>query len=84
MDYSLTDPQKKAFVALERAFIRCLKEKVLIWDDYGVISAVNGKIVRSVDPDGSLDQELDRSMVSTILEPHVDSNADDPLYINLY
>ncbi len=80
-DYSLTTEQEKAFNALRRAFKRCKKENIYLWDNYGTISAVNGGIVHGVCPDSSYDAPLDDSMVSISTECNLSANADDSLFV---
>ena len=82
-DYSLTPEQEKAFSQLKRAFNKCDKLNVIVWDDYGHISAVNGKIVYAPSPDESYEEPLDHSLVSDFTsKAWNDSNADDPLFVN--
>jgi len=82
-DYSLTLEQEKAFKSLKRAFKKCSEAHVIVWDDYGHISAVNGKIVYTPSPDEGYEEPLDSSLVSDFTsKAWNDSNADDPLFVN--
>lgn len=82
-DYSLTSEQEKAFRALERALKKCKNSKIILWDNYGTISAVNGKIVCPPVPDSGCGELLDDMMVTTALSKGCwyGSNADDDLFV---
>ena len=81
-DYSLTPKQAIAFEQLKRVIEKCRKDNIYLWDDYGVISAVNGNIVSCVAPDPNLDETLDEDMISCISSQCWNgSNSDDPLYV---
>lgn len=57
-DYSLTPKQKEAFAELKKAFAKCHRSKMIVWDWYGKISAVNGKVVSSMEVGGRKRFEL--------------------------
>ena len=80
-DYSLTPDQMKAFAALKRAFARCNKEGVYVWDNYGFISAVNSYAINSIIC-GYGEEEIDDMQVESFSpKGYRGSNADDPLYV---
>jgi hypothetical protein len=79
--YKLTKKQEQAFASLERALLRCEKEGLYIWSNYGTVSAVNGKVVQTVAPDESLGEPLDDAQVSFILSMDIRENSDDPLFV---
>jgi len=80
-DYSLTKEQEKAFKALNNAMKRCVKAGIYLWDNYGIISGVNGQVIKQVAADENLDEELDDSMVSWVNEVELQGNADVSLYV---
>lgn len=79
--YNLTKSQQAAFDSLEKAFLRCQREGLYIWSDYGTLSAVNGQVVEIIGPDESLKEPLDHNQVSIILSQDIRENADDKLFI---
>jgi len=94
IDHSLTKKQAEAFADLKRAFARCSRLNIIVWDDYGSISAVNGHKVnapetsgehgdRAARRDGVDLEQLDKSTVPSFAPTcWSGSNADDPLYIS--
>lgn len=81
-DVSLTHEQKKAFLSLKRAFEKCSKSGVYVWDNYGRISAVNGKIVQEVNTGGGYDDILDdTAYVSFFPSCLGNSVSDDKLFV---
>jgi hypothetical protein len=81
-DYAITSGQGKAFRNLMRAFKKCEDAGLYVWDNYGTISAVDGRVVRSVCSDASYGEELNDLHVSYFNSKcwH-SSNADDQLYV---
>jgi len=80
--YELTEKQKKAFINLKKAFTRCCKEGLYIWDNYGDISAVNGEIVAEVCTDSRWSEKIDFLDVEEFTPKcWGGSNTDDTLYI---
>ncbi len=68
-DVTIKSDQEKAIAALERAIKACEKAEVYLWDDYGCIGALDGRVVVSVCPDDSYDEELPESEIYTIHSP---------------
>ena len=88
-DLSMTEEQEKVFESLERAFKKCSKVGLLVWDNYGTITAVNGKKIQKVYPsvgasyekcDKDFDDEIAKWFTSDCWNG---SNADDPLKVEL-
>jgi hypothetical protein len=85
-NYELTPEQEKAFASLERAILKCKAARVYLWDNYGTISAINGRKVNAITTNPRDGEPLDHSAVSTISVSarrgcwH-GSNADDALFV---
>ena len=81
--YELTKAQEAAVKELEAALRKCNRAGVYLWDDYGSIRAVNGRVVRHISPDDSYGEMLDRSQVYDVSTPKCwhSSNSDDTLYV---
>lgn len=81
-DISLTKLQSGAFKRLESAFKECQRLGMYLWDNYGSISAVNGRDIKCLAPDDTLPHRLDEDMVSSLsVTCWHGSNADDKLFI---
>lgn len=85
-DYELTPTQAKAFASLERAMRKCKAAGVYLWDDYGTISAVNGRKLNAVTTNPKDTERLDDAMVtrmpgSASSKCWRGSNADDALFV---
>jgi hypothetical protein len=83
----LSPKQAEAFKELERSFRKCSRLKIIVWDNYGQISALNGNKVTPPETAGSHNDEpgelLDCLTVPSFSPKcWASSNADDPLYIN--
>lgn len=84
--YHPTKAQMEALDELKAALAKCSRAKVYLWDDYGTISAVNGRVVKAVTSDDQHhDAKLDGSQVVRLGKPGCwhSSNSDDQLYIEL-
>ncbi len=84
-DISLTPKQQIAFNNLRKAIEQCKKTKILLWDNYGKISGVNGRVVKIIAPDvldESVEIQDDLAMIAEIRSIcWKGSNADDPLEV---
>jgi hypothetical protein len=82
---SLTESQKKAITQLKQAMAVCSRSGLYLWDDHGVISAVNGKHVTSISTDDSYGEPFDRLNATNLTGVRCwhGSNADDPLFVDL-
>lgn len=85
-NYELTPEQEKAFASLIRALAKCRATKVYLWDNYGTISAVNGRRVDRIVTSVRGGEPLDHGQVSTIPGSITrglwfGSNADDDLFV---
>ena len=79
---ALTPEQKKALSTLKRAFTACSKAGLYVWDDYGSLSAVNGKHIARLGTDSRYGEVLDRGLVERFNPKcYGPGCADDPLYI---
>ncbi len=80
----LTPDQKKALAQLKRAFTACEKAGLYVWDNYGTISAVNGKNITGITTDARCGELLDQVNTQGFNSKVWGSaNADDPLYVQL-
>lgn len=81
VEIELTDAQKQAIKALERALRQCKKAGVYFHNCYGTLKAYDGAVVRVVDNDKG---ELDCDEGQFVNSPYnLDSHADDRHYIHL-
>lgn len=79
---ALTPEQKKAFAQLKRAFTACAMSGLYLWDNYGTVSAVNGKGIACLVTDSGRGELADPSNFEGFVPKRWGSaNADDPLYI---
>ncbi|MDD3623045.1 MAG: hypothetical protein PHQ81_11645 [Methanofollis sp.] len=82
--FGLTPEQEKAVKSLERAFKRCYKEGILLFNKYGDLIAYNKEYVKCVDdePEGPLiDGDIGRKVNSGV---NLDSWADDRHFVHLH
>ena len=80
----LSNKQQSSVYFLARALESCVRNNVYLWDDYGLISAVNGNWILDIRADDLLDEILDDSIVDVLPSScwH-GSNADDNLFVKL-
>lgn len=82
-DTRLTPEQRKVFANLKRAFTACEKAGIYLWDNYGSVSAVNGRVVNMISTDNRCGEFFDQDGLDYWSpENWHGSNADDSLYVD--
>jgi len=94
IDYGLTPQQKKVFNRLQRAITACEEANIYLYDDYGTLSGINGKVCQKTLMTGEgYEQMLNRNdepwvylnefVPSRIKSENLSPNADDSMIIVL-